>query len=154
MGIINLFIFQMISFATKAAAGLLVTADDVPKELKWATKCPYKDVDWDKFKHFNTLIDHIKSRDQCMGISSYMFTIEDVNHNMKLSKCEMMYGCLASLYEEGQSKKKDFSNGKKCAIAINKFSKVIKDDITLKTMGEICAHEFPTLEGSPLEHDF
>merc|ERR1712185_25909 len=85
-------------------------------------KCPYDDVDWDSFQHFSTLAKHIKSRDQCMGIGSYMFSIQDVDHNMKLSKCEHMYGCLAVLYEEGDSDDEIDANGVKCAKAVTKYT--------------------------------
>merc|ERR1711998_71560 len=126
---------------------------DVPKQYRWAVDCPYDEVDFKKFQHFNTLADHIKSRDQCMGIASYMFTIQDVNDDMKLSKCEHMYGCLAVLYEEGQSEAQDNKNGMKCAKAITAYKKENTGRDTLKTIGELCAHEFPSLEGSPLPHD-
>merc|ERR1719313_1894812 len=141
----------MFSLASKAAAGLLVSAD-VPAKYQWATKCDYEGQDWDKFQHFATLFPHIKSRDQCMGISSYMFTIADVNHNFNLERCEHMYACLASMYKKGQSDAQDHKNGMACAKAITKERKA-GTKVSLKTMGQICAHAYPTLEGSPLHHE-
>ena len=135
------------------AAMSMVDKADVPKQYRWAMKCDYDGQDWDKFQHFNMLHDKVKSRDQCMGIGSYMFTIQDVDHNMKLDKCEHMYGCLASLYEKGQSEKQDNKNGLKCAKAITAWKKEHPKRETYETVGQICAHEFPSLKGSPLPHD-
>merc|ERR1719487_1835042 len=141
----------MFSLASKAAAGLLISAD-VPAKYQWATKCDYEGQNWDKFQHFHTLMPHIKSRDQCMGISSYMFTIADVNDNFNLERCENMYACLAALYEKGQDEAQDNKNGMKCAKVIT-AERGPKVKVSPKTMGAMCAKEFPTLEGSPLHHE-
>ena len=140
--------------AGAAIAGMsMVDRSEVPKAYRWALDCDYDGQNWDHFKHFHTLHGHIKSRDQCMGIGSYMFTIQDVNHDMKLSKCEHMYGCLASLYEKDQSEAQDNKNGLKCAKAITAWKKAHPKRETYETVGQICAHEFPSLKGSPLPHD-
>merc|ERR1712153_83041 len=148
-------ILTMLNLASGAAIGAMtmVNRSDVPKQYRWAVDCPYDKVNFDNFKHFSTLHEHIKSRDQCMGIGSYMFTIQDVNDDMKLNKCEHMYGCLASLYEKGQDEEQDNKNGLKCAKAITAWKKMHPKRETIKTVGEICAHEFPSLKGSPLPHD-
>merc|ERR1712151_1127045 len=109
-------------------------------------ECPYDDVDWEQFKHFHELADHIESRDQCMGIGSYMFSIQDVDNNMKLDKCEHMYGCLAVEYEEGQTEEEEEATGVKCAKLVTKWTDMLDGDYTLKTVGEVCAEHFPTLE--------
>merc|ERR1711935_246804 len=113
MGIINLFIvkmFNLVKGAAFATSMMDVDRADVPKDLRWALDCPYDDIDFDKFKHFANLGKHIKSRDQCMGIHGYMWTIQDVNHDFDVDKCEHMYGCIAYFYKEGQSEEQDYKN--------------------------------------------
>merc|ERR1712086_627274 len=128
---------------------------DVPKDLRWALDCPYDDIDFDNFKHFAALGKHIKSRDQCMGIHGYMWTIQDVNHDFDVDKCEHMYGCITYFHKEGQSEEQDYKNGDMCAKGVNKYYKENPDmdKFTLKQVGEICAMQYPSLKGTPLPHD-
>jgi hypothetical protein len=62
---------------------------------------------------------------------SYMFTIQDVNHNFKLDKCEHMYGCLAFTHEEGQTEEEENKKGFKCAKFVTEFRKEHKGAFTL-----------------------
>ena len=139
----------MIGLAAKAAAISFGMKDDIPKQYQWVTKCDF-DQEWENFEHFPKLAPHIKSRDQCMAIGSYMFTIADVNHDLQLTRCEHTYGCVAAMYKEGQNKKTDMSNLKKCVKGITKHH---KGKWTLEDVGAGCAKQFPTLKGSPLPHD-
>merc|ERR1719331_3504304 len=132
-------------------AAAAITMADIPAEYKWATKCDYENNDWKKYHRFHELAKHNESRDQCLVISTHLFTVADNNDDFKLSKCEHQFGCLAVISEDGQTEKQKFENAKKCAVAITKSHK--KGPVTLRTLAELCAEKFPTLEGSPLHHE-
>ena len=128
-----------------------LVAEDIPEEYQWAMEC--EEPNWEKFAHFHTLAQHIESRDQCMGISSYMVTIADQegNADFELNKCENLWGCAASLYEEGMSEEDAHDMIVMCVKHVTEVN--ANGPITFEDIGNMCASAFPTLEGSPLPHD-
>merc|ERR1719453_481446 len=152
----------MFNLATKAA--IAATADfslidkaDVPKKYHWALDCDFEDHPWEKYAHFAHLYKvGDDSRDQCMAVSSYMVTVADFNgnKNFKFDQCEWLATCGASLHEEGDSEEDEFNKAKKCVKEITKACKVLKKkSFTMGDIGQHCADQFPTLEGSPLPYE-
>merc|ERR1711988_423859 len=103
---------------------------------------------------FPVLAKHIKSRDQCMVISSYMVTIADQegNSDFKLQKCEHFAGCMAALHGEDrdlkeestdETKDQDEANAELCVKKITEFHGDSKG-LGMEVFAKACAKKFPT----------
>merc|ERR1711998_703275 len=97
------------------------------------------------------LANNADNRDGCMVISSHMHTLADLNHNMMLERCEWSYACVVMTVNKGDSKKTMYNKAKKCVMVATKH--LPAKGVTLKQVAQACAKRYPTLKGSPLQHD-
>merc|ERR1711934_577776 len=143
-------------FKYLAALVALTSASDLPKKYQWAAKCDWEDTDYEKYGHFNKVEKMVDNRDVCLLAHAHFFATADLDSSFSLDRCEWSYACVTmTLMGEGH----EDPTHEQGVAAVKKCVKVAtehingKDGLSLPEVGADCAKRFPTLKGTPFEHE-